>query len=74
MGTFTVPIQIGNQATSEFRQMDALVDTGATYTLLPGQMLAELGIQAVDQRAFQLADESIVNYQVGEARLRLRGD
>ena len=74
MGTFTVPIQIGNQATGEFSLLDALVDTGATYTLLPGQMLAGLGIQAAGQRTFQLADDSIVSNQVGEARLRLRGD
>lgn len=74
MGTFTVPIQIGNQATGEFEQLDALVDTGASYTLLPSQVLVGLGIQTAGGRSFQLADDSIVNYQVGEARLRLQGD
>jgi predicted aspartyl protease len=36
MGIFTVPVQIGNQATAEFVPVDALVDTGATALELFG--------------------------------------
>lgn len=32
MGTFTVEIQIGNQETGEFLQLQALVDSGSTCT------------------------------------------
>lgn len=74
MGTFSVEIQIGNQETGEFLRLDALVDTGATYTLLPSEMLNRLGIKAVDQRDFQLADQRSVRYDVGEAKLRLNGN
>lgn len=73
MGTFSVEIQIGNQETGEFLQLEALVDTGATYTLLPSETLNRLGIKTVDQRDFELADQRSVKYDVGEARLRLNG-
>ena len=71
MGTFSVEIQIGNQETREFLQLECLVDTGATYTLLPSDMLNSLGIKSVDQREFELADQRSVRHDVGEARLRV---
>ena len=74
MGTFSVDIQIGNQETGEFQHLEALVDAGATYTLLPSEMLNRLGIKSVDQRDFELADQRSVQYDVGEARLRLNGN
>ena len=74
MGTFSVPIQIGNQETGEFVPVTALVDTGATYTLLPADMLVGLGIISLGQRDSQLADQRSVRYDVGELRLRLNGD
>ncbi len=74
MGTFSVEIQIGNQETGEFQQLEALVDTVATYTLLPSEMLNRLGIKSVDQRDFESADQRSVRYDVGEARLRLNGN
>ena len=74
IGTFSVEIQIGNQETGEFLQLEALVDTGSTYTLLPSEMLSRLGVKIVDQRDFELADQRIVRYDVGEARLRLNGN
>ena len=73
MGTFTVPAQIGNQLTGEFVPIDALVDTGATYTLLPADILARLDITSAGEQDFELADRHHVRYDVGEARLRLNG-
>ena len=73
MGTFSVPIQIGNQVTGEFIRLDALVDTRATYTLLPADILAQLRIISIGQRDFELADQRRVRYDVGEARVRLDG-
>ena len=74
MGTFSVPIEIRNQVTGEFLQIDALVDTGATYTLLPSDMLHGLGVESIAQRDFELADHRRVRYDVGEVRLRLNQD
>ena len=44
MGVFRVPIEIGAPSGSEFETVDAVVDTGATYTMLPGSVLTRLGI------------------------------
>ncbi len=74
MGTFSVSIHLRNEVTSEFVQVEALVDTDATYTMLPADLLETLGVEAIGQRDFELADNRAVRYDVGEARLRLNGD
>ncbi len=74
MGTFSVSIQLRNQLTGEFFHLDALVDTGATYTTLPAELLETLGVKAIGQRDFELADNRGVRYDIGEARLRLNGE
>ena len=39
MGVFNVQIEIGNFDGTRFEWFDALVDTGATYTMLPRSTL-----------------------------------
>ena len=41
MGTFTVPIQLGDLAGQRFIDIEALVDTEATYTSIPETTLAQ---------------------------------
>ena len=74
MGTFTVPIQIGDLAGTQFIEVEALVDTGTTYTTLPVNIVAQIGIEQHGVRRFELADNRIVEYPVGEARIRLLED
>ena len=73
MGTFTVPIQIGDLAGRQFIDVTGLVDTGTTYATLPGSLLARLGVVQEGYRRFELADDRIVQYPVGHARIRLEG-
>jgi clan AA aspartic protease len=73
MGTFSVSIEISSSAAGRFVKADALVDTGATHTLLPRDLLEDLGVSSIDRVPFQLADDRTVEYEVGEARLRLDG-
>ncbi|MBI4307969.1 MAG: clan AA aspartic protease [Chloroflexi bacterium] len=73
MGTCSVPIQVAHSAGQQFIQGEVLVDTGASHTLLPRNLLARLGIQPVDRVEFQLADDRAVEYEAGLARLRLGG-
>jgi aspartyl protease family protein len=44
MATFRVTIEIGPMDQSRFEQIEALVDTGATYTVVPRDVLERLGI------------------------------
>ena len=74
MGTFNVSIQIGDLAGQQFVEVQALVDTGSTYTVLPKELLEQLGINQEGQRSFELGDDRLVEYPIGYARLRLGED
>jgi len=74
MGTFTVSIQIGDLAGQQFVEVQALVDTGSTYTVLPKEVLEQLGINQEGQRRFELGDDRLVEYPIGYARMRLGED
>ncbi len=71
MGTFSVTIQVGDPAGRQYVDIEALVDTGASDTVLPQEVLAGLGITPIDRSRYRLADGRIVEYDVGEARIRI---
>ena len=73
MGTFSCPIEILSSDGTRSEMVDALVDMGSTYTCLPDSMLR--GLNMVPRRLIQseLADGSVVQDAVGEARVKLEG-
>ena len=71
MSTFTVNLGIADRRRERYVTVDALVDTGATYTSLPSSILADLGIEQKEVRRFRIADNRVVEFPVGEALLRL---
>jgi clan AA aspartic protease len=73
MGTFRVPIEIGNDVRDRFEPVEALVDTGATYTVLPTRLLEELGIVPHTRARFVLADGREVERDLGRAWIRING-
>ena len=73
MGKFSVTLEIGTPAAGEFTQDESPVETSATYAVLPRETLVHLGIQEIETVSFELAKDRIVQYQVGEARVRLEG-
>ncbi len=73
MGAFTVPIEVGDLAGRQFVAVDALVDTGSTYTTMPASALDRLGVMREGYRLFELADNRTVEYPIGQARIRLEG-
>ncbi len=73
MGTFHQAIEVGDLQGRRFRQMDALVDTGASYTLVPAGILRELGISPHDHVTFVLADGRQTERKVGRAWTRVDG-
>lgn len=73
MGTFTVTLQVSDLERRQIIETGALLDTGATYTALPNDVLARLGVEQEDTRKFELADNQIVEYPVGQARIGLEG-
>jgi predicted aspartyl protease len=56
-----------------FVRVEALVDTGASHSVLPRPLLEDLGVRPVHRVPFRLADERRVEFEVGQALLRLSG-
>ena len=73
MGVFNVLIEVSNLDGHEFVAVEATVDTGSSYTVLGEDLLTGLGIYPFEKRQFQLGDDRMVEYDMGEARLRLGG-
>lgn len=73
MGTFRVNLWVGNLFTDTGASVEALVDTGATYSMIPGSLLEELGIEPVETRVSRIADGSRVEFQTSWARFSTEG-
>ena len=73
MGTFYVTIQVADRFRERYVNVDAMVDTGSTYTSLPESLLEELGIEREETDVFEMADNRLVEYDLGDIRLRLEG-
>jgi clan AA aspartic protease len=74
MGTFNWPIRITSLDGEQGRELEATVDTGATYTVLPSSLLREMGISATRQAQFELADGRRVEMDMGEAQVTINGE
>lgn len=73
MGTFRQPIEVGPLDGSRYVAVEALVDTGSTYTSLPSSMLRLLGVAPLECRSFELADSHVVEADVGAVQVRVDG-
>ena len=56
MGIFQVEVEIGDRRGLRFESVNALVDTGASYTLIPAPLLRGLDIVPHSERTLMLAD------------------
>ena len=73
MGTFNVDLWVGNLFAEAGTTVSALVDTGATNTMLPSSLLRELGIEPVESRFARVADGRRVELQTAWARFSIQG-
>ena len=71
MGTFYVTIQVADRFRERYVNVDAMIDTGSTYTSLPESLLEDLGIEREETDVFELADNRLVEYDIGDIRLLL---
>ena len=71
MGTFRVSIQLGRASGDHFEAMEALVDTGASYTWIPRDVLEALRVRPDEERVFVLADGREISYPLAWVRIRL---
>ena len=73
MDALRVRIEVADPAAERFEPLDALVDTGATYTWVPKDVLSRLGHAPEEKWDFILADGRTVLYGVAWVRVRLDG-
>ena len=74
METFTYPIEITDLDERSSGEIEALVDTGASHTVLPGRFLRELGVESIGTRRLVLADGSRVEMDYGRAWATIDGE
>jgi aspartyl protease family protein len=73
MGTLRQTIEIGVEQTGRFVEVDALVDTGATYTSVPRDILESLGVEPQEERAFILANGERATLGLAWVQCRIDG-
>ena len=73
VGTFSADFVLWNADQTAARSLNGLVDTGASYTMIPASILEDLGIARKQTNTFQLADGSRRNYSLGFAEMELEG-
>ena len=66
MGVFTVTIQVGDPQGQTFVDVQALVDTGASITSIPGSILDALNVDRSERRGFGSALGDEVELDVGD--------
>ena len=73
MGVFNWPIQISSMQGVEALEIEATVDTGATYSMLPSSMLRRLGVESIGKSEFELADGRVVEMEMGRVWVTIGG-
>jgi len=68
MGLFRVRVRIFSLRDEHLaRELEMVVDTGATYSVIPKTVADELGILATHERTFTLADGRQMSRRLGRA-------
>ena len=73
MGRVDITIGVGDPQGSRFEELEVIVDTGATFTKLPRELLERLGVPVERSVRAELADGRNVMVDVGLTMIRLEG-
>ena len=73
MGTFYHEMQVFSANGDRTETVDALVDTGASYSQVPASTLQRLGIFPTDSAEAELADGRVVEDPIAEVRVQING-
>ena len=74
MGTFYVALEIVGPSDGRSESVQALVDTGASYSWVAASVLQRLGVEPTIRFPFILADGRRIERDMAEARVRLNGE
>ena len=71
MGTFHTKIEVSRERGGAFKDVRALVDTGAILSMLPTSFLRDLGVEADTDEVFILADGRRQRLPIGDVWVRI---
>ena len=66
-------MEIAGLDQERFETVDALVDTGASYSMMPASLLRSLGVSPFERQEFRLANGEMIHSEIGVARVRIHG-
>jgi len=66
-------LAVGDPSGQRWETIEALVDTGSSYSWIPRDVLGRLGVQPRFRREFETADGRVVERELGEARAEYGG-
>ncbi|MBI4338658.1 MAG: aspartyl protease family protein [Chloroflexi bacterium] len=73
MGTSSVTIEVGDPQGQRYETVEALVDTGATYSQMPSSFLERLGVRPHGLVTFLYANGAQEERPIGRTWVRLGG-
>lgn len=73
MSIFHYPLEVGDPSGRRFEEVSALVDTGATFTVVPASILERLGVTRQDTVRMRQAVDRVIERDIGETLVRLGG-
>ena len=73
VGVFNWPVQISGMERDDWREIEATVDTGATYTVIPAGLLREMGVTVNRRDVFELADGRRLEMDMGRIWVTIHG-
>lgn len=74
MGITSVTVRVKNpKDETKVIEEEFLVDSGATYSVVPKLLLDKIGVKPYREQKFSLADGRIIKRKIGEAIFEFRG-
>jgi predicted aspartyl protease len=73
VGTFKVPIEVGNAEGTRWERLEAYADSGAHFSSIPRPVWEALDLKPVRRVTFRMADGGTRDQDVGRGRLRVDG-
>ena len=73
MGEFNWPVGVWSVDRERMEVVHPMVDTGASYSMFPQNLLESLGIWRLERVGFEQADGSTIEFDVGVAWMTING-
>ncbi len=73
MGVFNWPLRLTSPDGQHSLDLEAMVDTGASYTIVPSRLLRQLGVEPFDTISLVLADGRPIEMGLGRATATIDG-